>query len=62
LLSFGCIPEVCQHFTGLDEAATYAKRFLKNRKNLKDGDKFVLCAGIPFKKSGSTNLLLAQII
>jgi pyruvate kinase len=62
LLSFGCIPELCPHFTDLNEASSYAKKFLENRKNLKEGDKFVLCAGIPFGKKGSTNLMLAQSI
>jgi len=62
LLSFGCVPELCPHFQDLNEASSYAKKFLENRKNLKTGDKFVLCAGIPFKKSGSTNLMLAQVI
>jgi len=62
LLSFGCIPELGPHFAELSEAAEFAKRFLVNRKKLKEGDKFVLCAGIPFGKKGSTNLLLAQKI
>jgi pyruvate kinase len=60
ILSFGCVPELGPHFTDLNEATDYAKRFLAQRKNLKEGDKFVLCAGIPFGKPGSTNLMLAH--
>ncbi|MCK9351543.1 MAG: pyruvate kinase [Candidatus Paceibacterota bacterium] len=62
LLSFGCFPELGPHFTELSEAAEHAKKFLIHRKNFKKGDKFVLCAGIPFGKKGSTNLMLAQSI
>ncbi len=62
LLSFGCVPEITQHFKELSEATEYAKRFLSHRKNLKEGDKFVLCAGIPFGKAGNTNLLMAYTI
>lgn len=62
VLSFGCVPELGPHFSNLTEAMDYAKKFLIQRKRLKEGDKFILCAGIPFGKTGSTNFLLAQTI
>ena len=62
LLSFGCSPELSPHFTNLNEATDYAKKFLVQRKKLKEGDTFILCAGIPFGRKGSTNLMVAHTI
>ncbi len=62
LLSFGVVPEIGPDFSDLNEAVDYAKKFLVHRKKLKEGDTFILCAGIPFGRSGSTNLMIAHTI
>lgn len=59
-LSFGCIAEIIPPVKTVVEAATLAKKILLKKKLLKKGDTFVLAAGIPFGRTGGTNLLLVQ--
>lgn len=61
-LSFGCISEIVPQVKTVVEAATLAKKMLLKKKLVKKGDVFVLAAGIPFGRTGGTNMLLVQTV
>jgi pyruvate kinase len=61
-LSFGCISEIVPPVKTVVEAAALAKKMLLKKKLLKKGDVFVLAAGIPFGRTGGTNMLLVQTL
>jgi len=49
-------------FDGLSSVISEAKKLSVKYKMAGKGDKIVITAGIPFGKSGGTNLLIAQTI
>ena len=60
-LSYGCYPIlVTSKIRSLAEATKLAQKTLKARGLAKDGDPFVLVAGIPFGNRGGTNTLSVQ--
>jgi len=59
-LSFGCIPIIAQEFTSLMKAIEESRRLLKEQKILQSGDRFLVIAGVPFGKAGSSNTLSVQ--
>ncbi|MCL5004475.1 MAG: pyruvate kinase [Patescibacteria group bacterium] len=61
-LSFGCYPYLINQFKDISEVVETAKKMVLKNKLAKKGEKIVISAGIPFGKSGSTNLLIAEIV
>ncbi|KKR88886.1 MAG: pyruvate kinase [Candidatus Wolfebacteria bacterium GW2011_GWA2_42_10] len=61
-LNFGCHPRLMKKFDGLSSVISEAKKLSVKYKMAGKGDKIVITAGIPFGKSGGTNLLIAQTI
>ncbi len=60
LLSFGCYPHEITAFKYVGEATERIKVILKKSKFIKTGKKFVLTAGVPFGKTGGTNMIMVQ--
>lgn len=59
-LSFGCVSEVVEPIKTVTEAMALSKKILLKKKILKKGDTFIVAAGMPFGKTGGTNMLLVQ--
>lgn len=60
VLSYGCIVEKSPLLGSLDSVLKRVKTLLKKDWLAKQGDSFVLAAGIPFGKSGGTNTVMVQ--
>lgn len=60
ILSFGCVSEIIPPVKKVVDAAALAKKMLLKKKLIKKGEVFVLAAGIPFGRTGGTNMLLVQ--
>jgi pyruvate kinase len=60
VLSFGCISDITDSIKTLDDAIAVSKKVLLQKKIAKKGDTFVLAAGVPFGRTGGTNMLLVQ--
>lgn len=58
LLSFGCYPYKIRQFREVREAREAITSELLKNKFIKKGEKYVLSAGVPFGKSGGTNMLM----
>lgn len=58
LLSYGVTPLVVSRYKGVTTATDEVPKLLKNKKMLTRGDRILLSAGVPFAKSGSTNMLM----
>lgn len=61
-LSFGCYSAIIKGFKNIESMIESAKKIVVENKMAKKGDRIVICAGIPFGKTGSTNLLIVQTI
>jgi pyruvate kinase len=62
-LSFGCYPMVVEEeFTSVNEAIERSEREIKEAGLVNEGDKIVIVAGVPFGRSGNTNLLIVETI
>ncbi|MBI2046041.1 MAG: pyruvate kinase [Parcubacteria group bacterium] len=61
-LSFGCSSAHIDAFTDITEVMKTVRTFVLTNKIAKKGDRVVIAAGIPFGKSGGTNLLLVQVV
>lgn len=61
-LNFGCYPQIIKNFKNILDIIGTAKDVVVKSKAAEKGDKIVISAGIPFGKSGATNLLIAQVI
>ncbi|MBI2120051.1 MAG: pyruvate kinase [Parcubacteria group bacterium] len=59
-LSFGCVSEVVPPIKTVTEAMALSRKILLKKKILKKGDVFIIAAGMPFGKTGGTNMLLVQ--
>lgn len=62
LLSYGCNTVMVNGFKALPEAMANIRNYLVKNKLAQKGDKAVIVAGMPFGKSGSTNMILAEKI
>jgi pyruvate kinase len=62
ILSFGCVSEIVPSVKTLNEAIALSKKMLLRKKLLKKGDVFLLAAGVPFGRTGGTNMLLVQTV
>ncbi len=60
ILSFGCYPYGIASFKYVGEVVETTRKILRKEKFGKDGSKFVIAAGVPFGKTGGTNLLMVQ--
>ena len=59
-INFGCYPYLIRSFKNLDHVIDEAKKIVLKNNLANKNDKIVICAGIPFGKSGSTNFLIVQ--
>ncbi len=59
-LSYGCYPILCPAFTALPTMLGKVRTVLTKQKMVKKGDTVLIVAGMPFGKSGGTNMLLAE--
>jgi len=59
-INFGCYPYLISSFKNLDHVINEAKKIVLKNNLANKNDKIVICAGIPFGKSGSTNFLIVQ--
>lgn len=60
LLVYGCIPVLGPAIASLADALTVTRRELRRAGLATKGNRFVLGAGMPFRKSGSTNLMIVE--
>lgn len=56
-LSSGVVPLIVSNISGVDTVLQEIPKLLKGMKLVKKGDTVVVTAGVPFKVSGSTNML-----
>lgn len=61
-LSFGCFPVLVEKLTTIEEVINEVRSFVLSHKFAKKGDKVVISAGIPFGRTGGTNMLLVEVI
>ena len=61
-LNFGCYSKIIKGFKNVENMIESAKKIVVENKMAKKGDKIVISAGIPFGKSGATNLLIVQAV
>lgn len=59
-LSYGCVPVHSKEVLSVPTALSSARRALTKRSLAKEGDTFVLVAGMPFGITGGTNSLIVQ--
>lgn len=59
-LSYGCYHAPIGTFSNMEEIMDIVGSFMTKHKLAKKGDKIVIVAGIPFGKTGSTNLLFVH--
>lgn len=62
LLVHGCYPVLVSPITTLKEAIEKSKKVLKDAGVATAGQHFMLGAGMPFRKSGSTNMMVVEEI
>jgi pyruvate kinase len=60
LLTYGCDPVLVSRVRGLNQSRRVSKRALLKHGAAEKGDIYILGAGIPFGKPGSTNLMLVE--
>jgi pyruvate kinase len=58
LLSYGVLPMITEAYKGITSATSGVTKELINKKLIKKGERFVLSAGVPFGKPGSTNTMV----
>lgn len=61
-LVFGCYPFIIKSFKNIEEVREVVKKIILKNNFAKKGEKIVICAGIPFGRSGSTNFLMGEIL
>lgn len=60
LVNYGCYPHEVPSFPGITQATQLVKKMLTSKRLAKKGDAIVIVAGMPFGKSGATNMILAE--
>jgi pyruvate kinase len=60
LVTYGCLPALIHKVKNLKDAQKTARKVLLESDLLKEGDVFVLGAGIPFGEPGATNMMLVE--
>ena len=61
-LSFGVLPVAIHGLRYVGEVMSIVSAFVKKRGIAKRGDKVVIAAGVPFGRSGATNMLLVHVV
>lgn len=61
-LSYGCIPVAIGGFKYVGQVMDEVKRFMQTSGYAKRGDKVVIAAGVPFGKTGGTNMVLVHTV
>lgn len=61
-LSFGCYPVHIEKLTTIDEVMKMVRAYVLKNKFAKKGDKVVIAAGVPFGRTGGTNMSLVEVI
>ncbi len=61
-LSFGCRSYIFKGFDSVQKTILKTKEFIKKEGIAKKGDRIVIVAGVPFGKSGSTNMVIVEKI
>ncbi len=61
-LTFGACSHIFNGFSTVNETVNEAKNIVKKHKYAKRGDKIVIVAGMPFGKSGTTNMVIVEEI
>ena len=59
-LSFGCYAYPVQPFTDVALVIDEARKILLDHGFVVKGDRFAIAAGVPFGRSGGTNLLMVE--
>ncbi|XLQ20017.1 MAG: pyruvate kinase [Candidatus Moraniibacteriota bacterium] len=59
-LSFGVCAHIIDGFSTTNETVAQAKKIVKEQGYAKKGNKIVIVAGLPFGKSGTTNMLIVE--
>lgn len=59
-LSFGCQPQLIDGLKDINNVIDIAKKTVAKSGFAKKGDKIIISAGIPFGRTGNTNLILVQ--
>jgi pyruvate kinase len=60
LVTYACEPVMVHRVKHVDDARRISRKILKERGLAKDGDCFIMGAGIPFGSSGATNMMLIE--
>lgn len=60
LIIYGCEPILMKGVKNIGEAQKVARKILTDRGIAKSGDTYVIGAGIPFGKPGSTNMMIVE--
>ena len=61
-LTFGCYSTKIKSFGYVGEVTDVVRKFVLVNKLAKKGDKFVITAGVPFGKTGGTNLVIVEVV
>ena len=61
-LSFGCFPVLAEKLTTIEDVIKEVRSFVTSHKFAKKGDRVVIAAGVPFGRTGGTNMLLVEVI
>ncbi len=62
MLSYGCYPREIKKTKDFDEALKFVKKFVQKEGFAKKGDRIVIAAGVPFGKSGTTNMMIVETV
>lgn len=61
-LSFGCYPVRIEKLVTIDAVMDEVRGYVLKHKYAKKGDKVVIAAGVPFGRTGGTNMHLVEIV
>jgi len=61
-LSFGCFPVLAEKLATIEDVIKEVRSFVISHKFAKKGDRVVIAAGVPFGRTGGTNMLLVEVI
>jgi len=61
-LSYGCIPVGIRGFQYVGQVMDEVKKYVMKQKIAEKGDRVVIAAGVPFGKTGGTNMVLVHTV
>ncbi len=61
-LSFGCLPQVIEGFSSVNDTLSVAADYVASARYAKKGERFAVVAGMPFGRSGTTNMVVIQTV